>query len=169
MKKYFKRIILNSQHCTLYRTITSANLFQGCQVLTHFTSNLTAPQIEKHYGERVRSRLREMCNWIEYKSDSFDKRKQLLYLNFSLIDTPMLVDSTSDFFFMLLQLRRRSGLLFFKIFNYKINETSYSNHHYNSYIYCRSLFSGNHLPRTQRRFPHHRTKKILHSENHPPV
>ena len=50
-------------------------LFQGRQVLTHFTSNLTAPQIEKHYGERVRSRLREMCNWIEYKSDSFDKRK----------------------------------------------------------------------------------------------
>ncbi|MBK8516543.1 MAG: ATPase [Saprospiraceae bacterium] len=50
-------------------------LFQGRQILTHFTSNLTAPQIEKHYGERVRSRLREMCNWIEYKSDSFDKRK----------------------------------------------------------------------------------------------
>jgi hypothetical protein len=50
-------------------------LFQGRQVLTHFTSNLTAPQIEKHYGERVRSRLREMCNWIEYKSTSLDKRK----------------------------------------------------------------------------------------------
>jgi DNA replication protein DnaC len=50
-------------------------LFQGRQVLTHFTSNLTAPQIEKHYGERVRSRLREMCNWIEYKSTSVDKRK----------------------------------------------------------------------------------------------
>jgi len=50
-------------------------LFQGRQVLTHFTSNLTAPQIEKHYGERVRSRLREMCNWIEYKATSIDKRK----------------------------------------------------------------------------------------------
>jgi len=50
-------------------------LFQGRLVHTHFTSNLTAPQIEKYYGERVRRRLREMCNWIEYKSDSFDKRK----------------------------------------------------------------------------------------------
>ena len=46
-----------------------------CMVLTHFTSNLTAPQIEKHYGERVRSRLREMCNWIEYTVNSTDKRK----------------------------------------------------------------------------------------------
>ncbi|MBK8516004.1 MAG: ATPase [Saprospiraceae bacterium] len=50
-------------------------LFQGRKILTHFTSNLTAPQIEKYYGERVRSRLREMCNWIEYKSTSTDKRK----------------------------------------------------------------------------------------------
>ncbi|MFZ1562518.1 MAG: hypothetical protein WAT37_21435 [Saprospiraceae bacterium] len=50
-------------------------LFQCRQVHTHFTSNLTAPQIEKYYGERVRSRLGEMCNWIEYKSTSFDKRK----------------------------------------------------------------------------------------------
>ncbi len=50
-------------------------LFQERHVLTHFTSNLTAPQIEQHYGERVRSRLREMCNWIEYKSNSIDKRK----------------------------------------------------------------------------------------------
>jgi hypothetical protein len=50
-------------------------LFQGRRVLSHFTSNLTAPQIEKYYGDRVRSRLREMCNWIEYKSSSSDKRK----------------------------------------------------------------------------------------------
>ena len=50
-------------------------LFINRQVLTHFTSNLTAPQIEKCYGDRVRSRLREMCNWIEYKSTSIDKRK----------------------------------------------------------------------------------------------
>ena len=50
-------------------------LFQNRSVLTHFTSNLTAPQIEKCYGERVRSRLRQMCNWIEYNSSSNDKRK----------------------------------------------------------------------------------------------
>lgn len=51
------------------------NLFQSRQVHTHFTSNLTADQIEFHYGDRVRSRLREMCNWIEYTTDSTDKRK----------------------------------------------------------------------------------------------
>jgi hypothetical protein len=51
------------------------NLFQSRQVHTHFTSNLTADQIEFHYGDRVRSRLREMCNWIEYTADSTDKRK----------------------------------------------------------------------------------------------
>jgi hypothetical protein len=50
-------------------------LFQGRQVLTHFTSNLTAPQIEKYYGDRVRGRLRQMCNWIQYTADSTDKRK----------------------------------------------------------------------------------------------
>ncbi|MBK9736834.1 MAG: ATPase [Saprospiraceae bacterium] len=50
------------------------NLFQARQILTHFTSNLTADQIELHYGDRVRSRLREMCNWIEYTTDSKDKR-----------------------------------------------------------------------------------------------
>ncbi|MBK8053018.1 MAG: ATPase [Saprospiraceae bacterium] len=50
-------------------------LFINRKVLTHFTSNLSAPHIEKCYGERVRSRLREMCNWIEYKSTSTDKRK----------------------------------------------------------------------------------------------
>jgi len=50
-------------------------LFINRKVHTHFTSNLSASQIEKCYGERVRSRLREMCNWIEYKSTSTDKRK----------------------------------------------------------------------------------------------
>jgi hypothetical protein len=50
-------------------------LFINRKVLSHFTSNLSAPQIEKCYGERVRRRLREMCNWIEYKSTSSDKRR----------------------------------------------------------------------------------------------
>lgn len=50
------------------------NLFQNSRVKTHFTSNLTASQIEQYYGDRVRGRLREMCNWIEYKN-SADKRK----------------------------------------------------------------------------------------------
>ncbi|MBK8516618.1 MAG: ATPase [Saprospiraceae bacterium] len=50
------------------------NLFQNRKVLTHFTSNLTSDQIDVHYGARVRSRLREMCNWIEFSLASNDKR-----------------------------------------------------------------------------------------------
>lgn len=51
------------------------DLFQNQKIKTHFTSNLTALQIEKTYGERVRSRLREMCNWIDYSANPQDKRK----------------------------------------------------------------------------------------------
>lgn len=50
------------------------NIFQGRRILTHFTSNLTADQIDVYYGARVKSRLREMCNWIEFTSSSNDKR-----------------------------------------------------------------------------------------------
>jgi hypothetical protein len=41
--------------------------------LTHFTSNLNADEIEARYGTRVRSRLREMCNFIIL--DGPDRRK----------------------------------------------------------------------------------------------
>jgi DNA replication protein DnaC len=50
------------------------NIFQSRRVMTHFTSNLTADQIDVYYGARVKSRLREMCNWIEFASSSNDKR-----------------------------------------------------------------------------------------------
>jgi DNA replication protein DnaC len=42
---------------------------------THFTTNLTADMIESYYGSRVRSRLREMVNLIEFPAGSKDKRK----------------------------------------------------------------------------------------------
>jgi hypothetical protein len=38
------------------------NNWQTYGQLTHFTTNLTPDEIEKNYGERVRSRLCEMCN-----------------------------------------------------------------------------------------------------------
>jgi hypothetical protein len=40
---------------------------------THFTSNLNGDQIEEAYGTRVRSRLREMVNFITLKGN--DRRK----------------------------------------------------------------------------------------------
>ena len=50
------------------------NIFQSRRVMSHFTSNLTADQIDVYYGARVKSRLREMCNWIEFSLASNDKR-----------------------------------------------------------------------------------------------
>lgn len=41
---------------------------------THFTANLTTDQIGEMYGERVKSRLREICNLIEFSPDSQDRR-----------------------------------------------------------------------------------------------
>jgi hypothetical protein len=43
--------------------------------LTHFTTNLSAGEIEDFYGPRVRSRLREMCNLIAFPAETPDKRK----------------------------------------------------------------------------------------------
>lgn len=42
---------------------------------THFTSNLAPEEVERFYGLRIRSRLREMCNQIEFPETSEDKRK----------------------------------------------------------------------------------------------
>lgn len=42
---------------------------------THFTSNLTAKEIEELYGTRVLSRIREMFNWHTFSPASEDRRK----------------------------------------------------------------------------------------------
>jgi len=42
---------------------------------THITTNLNAEEIEKRYGNRVRSRLRAMFNLISFNQNSIDKRK----------------------------------------------------------------------------------------------
>lgn len=43
--------------------------------MTHFTGNITGDEIGEIYGERVRSRLREMCNFITFDPRSLDFRK----------------------------------------------------------------------------------------------
>jgi len=45
------------------------------RVKTHITTNLNAKELEKRYGMRVRSRLREMMNVVAFESSSVDKRK----------------------------------------------------------------------------------------------
>jgi DNA replication protein DnaC len=45
------------------------------KIQTHITTNLSATEIENVYGNRVRSRLRELCNLIAFDRHSTDKRK----------------------------------------------------------------------------------------------
>lgn len=47
-------------------------IHQGC--VTHITTNLSASEIEQIYGNRVRSRMREMFNLISFGVGSRDKR-----------------------------------------------------------------------------------------------
>jgi DNA replication protein DnaC len=42
---------------------------------THFTTNINSDIIEERYGIRVRSRLREMVNLVEFPDNSIDRRK----------------------------------------------------------------------------------------------
>lgn len=53
------------------------DMFVDCGVKTHFSTNLVnGNQIEEIYGPRSRSRLREMCNFIVFDTDShIDRRK----------------------------------------------------------------------------------------------
>lgn len=41
---------------------------------THFTGNISGDEIGDFYGDRVRSRLREMCNVITFSLDTKDRR-----------------------------------------------------------------------------------------------
>ncbi len=43
--------------------------------ITHLTTNLSASEIESYYGNRVRSRMREMFNVIAFNKESKDKRR----------------------------------------------------------------------------------------------
>lgn len=42
---------------------------------THITTNLSATELEQAYGNRLRSRLRQMINLISFDKDCQDKRK----------------------------------------------------------------------------------------------
>lgn len=49
-------------------------LFVSHQMHTHITTNLTSSEIDMLYGNRCRSRMREMFNLIPFNSCSMDKR-----------------------------------------------------------------------------------------------
>lgn len=50
------------------------DLYRAKGIVTHGTTNLNADELEARYGNRVRSRLREMFNIISYDGKSPDKR-----------------------------------------------------------------------------------------------
>jgi len=49
--------------------------FINNHMVTHATTNLSASELEDYYGNRVRSRMREMFNLIAFDSSAKDKRK----------------------------------------------------------------------------------------------
>ena len=51
------------------------DIFTSKKIQTHITTNLSASEIENVYGNRVRSRLRELCNLIAFEKQVLDKRK----------------------------------------------------------------------------------------------
>ena len=50
------------------------DMFISLHMITHATTNLSASEIENCYGNRVRSRLREMMNVIAFEKEAKDKR-----------------------------------------------------------------------------------------------
>lgn len=50
------------------------DLFVSKKILTHVTTNLSATELENRYGNRVRSRMREMFNLFAFDKDAADKR-----------------------------------------------------------------------------------------------
>lgn len=50
------------------------DLFLKHQVKTHATTNLNAMELEERYGNRVRSRMRQLFNLIPFEKKSKDKR-----------------------------------------------------------------------------------------------
>jgi hypothetical protein len=54
--------------------ITRYEQFVENNSITHITTNLAAFEIENHYGNRLRSRMRNMFNLITFSPSSSDKR-----------------------------------------------------------------------------------------------
>lgn len=50
------------------------DLFLGHKVKTYATTNLNAKELEERYGNRVRSRMRELFNLVAFDKASLDKR-----------------------------------------------------------------------------------------------
>lgn len=50
------------------------DLFLNKKIKTHITTNLKAAELEDRYGQRVRSRMKNLFNLVTFNNDSIDKR-----------------------------------------------------------------------------------------------
>ncbi len=51
------------------------DLFLNHKIMTHSTTNLNAQELEERYGNRVRSRMRQLFNLLAFDKGSIDKRR----------------------------------------------------------------------------------------------
>ncbi|NLR58877.1 ATPase [Chitinophaga polysaccharea] len=51
------------------------DLFISNKMITHVTTNLNSQELEEHYGNRLRSRMRAMFNLLPFHAGSMDKRQ----------------------------------------------------------------------------------------------
>jgi hypothetical protein len=69
-QKYFG----NECHVMAEILLSRYDLFVTRGMLTHLTTNLSASELESIYGNRVRSRMREMFNLMAFDKNAKDKR-----------------------------------------------------------------------------------------------
>jgi len=55
--------------------ISRHEFFLQSKIKTHVTTNLNAAEMEERYGNRVRSRMRQMFNLVSFDKNTRDKRK----------------------------------------------------------------------------------------------
>lgn len=70
LQKYEQYLIEAAQ-----QLLSRYEVFKQKEVLTHITTNLNAEELQDKYGERIRSRMREMFNLVSFSATSTDKRK----------------------------------------------------------------------------------------------
>ncbi len=68
-------LLLSRYDLFIKKVANNQKLTTSNQCITHITTNLNTEEIEKRYGNRVRSRLRTMFNLISFDRDSKDKRQ----------------------------------------------------------------------------------------------
>lgn len=71
-----KEMIIYGNSCNVMGEIIQSryDLFLSSAMTTHVTTNLNPEGIERMYGKRVRSRMREMMNVVTYPNNARDKR-----------------------------------------------------------------------------------------------